>query len=130
MELKYIIWQDMDGCITDFQGSSHALFGEEFDPIEPKISLEKKYETLQRVPTFWSRMPWMSDGRMLWDYIHRHDPHILSAYALWDYHSCLIGKREWIYNNLPTVKQDKIHLVNRREKRQFALPSGPNTLHI
>lgn len=130
MDLKYIIYQDLDGCITDFQGSSNKLFGEDFEPENPKIPLIHKQEKVQLIPTFWSHMPWMSDGRILWEYVHRHDPHILSAYSNWDYESCIIGKRNWIYTNLPTMSQDRIHLVNRKDKQLYARSNEPHISHI
>lgn len=130
MRQKYVIFQDLDGCITDFQAFSHNMFGEDFECENPKIPLENKIEAVKIVPTFWNCMPWMSDGRILWEYVHRHDPHILSAYAPWDYHRCLVGKHDWICNNLPTIKPTNVHLVARNEKCNYAISSRLNTSHI
>jgi hypothetical protein len=129
MSIQFILYQDMDGCLCDFVGLSRSLFGEDFDSSRSKVPVERKIEVVQQTPGFWSRMPWMSDGRQLWNYVQQHRPRILSAYALWDYHNCLVGKREWIGHNL-SIPADHIHLVNRSEKATFARSLKPNTVHV
>lgn len=128
MAIQFVIYQDLDGCLCDFDGLSHTLFGEPFEPAK-RVSLDRKIEVVQQTSGFWSRMPWMSDGRQLWSYVRQHQPRILSAYALWDYHSCLVGKREWIGHNL-TIPSERIHLVNRPEKASFARSIKPNTVNV
>lgn len=128
--MRLILYCDMDGTISDFEGMSHQLFGEPFEPKNPRIPLDKKIEIVQSNRTFWSHMPWMPDGRTLWNYIRQYDPHILSAYSLWDYQNCLSGKRSWIARNTPSVPKNKIHLVHRAEKVQFARSLQKDTVHV
>lgn len=128
--MRYEIYCDMDGTLTDFEGMSHKLFGERFEPPNPKIPLPEKIAHVKRVPDFWTAMQWLHDAKALWNYIARHNPHILSAYALWDLDRCLTGKTHWVMRNLRTVPLGRIHLVHREEKRKFARSQHPDTVHI
>jgi hypothetical protein len=65
-------------------------------------------------------MPWTSDGRRLWNFIKKHQPHILSAYSIED-PNCIPGKRRWLKSNLGYTQNSMINIVRRREKKNFAM---------
>ena len=74
---SYIIYQDMDGCLTNF-GKAIKELGLTFDVIDNEPN--KAWPIIARAgENFWSHMSWMKDGKVLWDYIKKYDPTILSA---------------------------------------------------
>ena len=56
---------------------------------------------------------------MLFTYIKKFKPQILSAYSPFDKNSRL-GKTKWIQRNLGLTDASKIHLVRRSEKKVYA----------
>ena len=68
---------------------------------------------------FWPTLPWTKDGRKIWRYIEKYNPHILSAYAPYDKNSRK-GKMLWIQRNLRLTDASRIHLVRRAEKKIYA----------
>ena len=65
-------------------------------------------------------MPWTRDGRQLWNFIKKYQPHILSAYSIED-PNCIPGKRKWLKSNLGYTQNFMINIVRRREKKNFAM---------
>ncbi len=97
------IFQDMDGCLTDFEGSFKAikinkkkLSPEEYDRAHGKHSFWKVIET-EGLP-WWEDMPWMPDGRELWEFVSQYDPIILSAPSRQK--ESAIGKIKWCNREL------------------------------
>ena len=78
------------------------------------------WESIKKTKNFWSTMPWTKDGRQLWSYIKKHNPHILSAYSVED-PNCIPGKRRWLKSNLGYTQNSMINIVRRREKKNFAM---------
>jgi hypothetical protein len=94
---------DMDGVLTDFDRGFKRLKANE-DHLKPK-EYEKKHGKNSIWPLidhrgikFWKRLPWKSDGRELWDYIHRYSPVILSAPSRSP--DSVKGKLYWLKLNL------------------------------
>jgi len=46
----------------------------------------------------WANLPWTKDGKELWEYISKFEPHILTAPM--DDEGCRKGKHRWIKDNL------------------------------
>jgi len=78
-----------------------------------------KWEPVQNYGLFWPTLPWTKDGRKLWSYIKKFNPHILSAYTPFDKNSRL-GKTKWLQRNLGLTDASIIHLVRRSEKKVYA----------
>ena len=70
----------MDGVLADFKKGAEKATGV---PISKWMSLTKqdKWNPIMNDKTFWEKLPWMSDGKTLWNYIKKHSPDILSAYT-------------------------------------------------
>lgn len=108
-----IFYCDLDGVLTDFethlQQSFEKIFGKnsiwgEF-PLNSQVqSLKSRlgkdwYKMTASLPeTFWSEMPWTSDGRELWQFIRRY-PHVILTTPALSMNS-RIGKKIWIENHL------------------------------
>jgi len=65
---KYIIFCDMDGVLVDFDKGYNNLTGKPTNHND----VQDKYE-------YWVNLPWMSDGMILWNYIKKFTPYILTA---------------------------------------------------
>jgi len=115
--MKYKIFVDMDGVITDLKKeflSTGKCTEEEFkshinDEIFWKIANEAGIE-------FWSKMEWAPNGKELWNLVLPYSPIVLSAYTK-DGIYTKDGKKIWIKNNLGNVKYI---LCLREDKQKYA----------
>jgi hypothetical protein len=119
---QYELYCDMDGVLTDFQGPFMKISG----GLNPQ-EYEAKHGTKEfwklvgtKGEEFWSKMPWMADGKALWSYIKPYKPNILSAPS-YDPKSSS-GKHKWIGSNLSGY--NKVILVNASAKQQYASPNA------
>jgi len=113
------VFVDMDGVLTDFDKHFETLG---FGTVE-----EAEEETHKRVwrlvkdhgnKEFWSKMPWIHNGKKLWDIVKQYNPTILSS-PIKD-KSCYEGKREWVERELgPRVK-----VILRSDKESLAHPNA------
>ena len=130
------IYCDMDGVLCDFHLGIENMFKlKSKDPSMPgpmqtagyrdakdwlKAPMSAdKWEPVQNYGLFWPTLPWTKDGRKLWSYIKKFNPHILSAYTPFDKNSRL-GKTKWLQRNLGLTDASIIHLVRRSEKKVYA----------
>lgn len=102
------------------------------DPFWDKLQLKNNFNKdprwlfVDNNPKFWEEIPWLPDGKELWNFIKPYSPHILS-HATENSKYSYSGKKQWIKTNLK-VKTYQIHLVeNRRDKKHFAINSSRNS---
>ena len=128
------IYCDMDGVLTDFNQAIENMFKipdtrTDINPMRaagydnakewlkaPMSS--QKWEPVTNYGMFWPAMPWTKDGKLVWNYIKKFKPHILSAYTPFDKNSRK-GKMLWIKRNLG-ISASNVHLVRRSEKKVYA----------
>ena len=110
------IYCDMDGVLCDFVLAAKMATGQNWVGLRTG----QDWESIRKTKNFWSTMPWTSDGRRLWNFIKKHQPHILSAYSIED-PNCIPGKRRWLKSNLGYTQNSMINIVRRREKKNFAM---------
>jgi hypothetical protein len=69
-------------------------------------------------------MPWNSQGKVMYNFVKKYNPHILSAYMEKTYDpNCIPGKSAWCKKNLG-MSGGRVNLVRRREKQNFATNRG------
>lgn len=116
--MKYTIYSDMDGVLTDFD----KRFREFSNGVSPK-TYESKYgkeafwvliDDTVGVP-FWAGMDWMQDGKIYWNYIQKYSPIILSAPSRRE--ESRYGKRIWKKRNMPKTK---MILAYAKDKKKYA----------
>ena len=68
----------------------------------------------------WANMPWTRDGKTLWNFIKKHNTHILSAFSIQD-PNCVPGKMRWLRKEIGYTRNSMINIVRRRDKQDFAM---------
>jgi len=126
---KYKIFCDMDGVLCDFDRRFEQFAGMSPKEYESKFGTKKFWEIIDKVGNqFWSKMPWMPDGKELWTYISKYKPVLLSAPSMDP--SSRYGKHLWVKMNLNTKDnpiKTKLILARREKKRNY---SGKNRILI
>jgi len=112
------IYLDMDGCLTDFSKQLADLLDRPLDRDwdfgnDPKIW--KKIDEAGK--DFWATMPWMPDGRNLWNDLKKHSPVILTSPS--EHSSSIQGKKEWLRDNLGSVPY-----IIEEKKEKYAEPGS------
>jgi len=118
---KYTIYCDMDGVLCDFD-KRFMEFSNGIPPSQYENEFGKKafWELISKKGVgFWVGIPWMPDGKQLWNYIKPHNPSLLSAPSREE--SSRLGKRLWVRNNIPGTK---LILRQAEQKQEFASPNA------
>lgn len=115
---EYKLYCDMDGVLVDFDKgyfelTGHVLDGSHrsdtdfWDPIN-----SAGYD-------FWNNLEWMGDGKLLWSYIEKYKPELLSAPSRQV--ESRVAKNHWAERELPGT-----HLIlrNAKHKKDFAGPKN------
>ena len=110
------IYVDMDGVLCDFVLAAKRATGQDWTGLRSG----QDWESIRKTKNFWANMPWTRDGKQLWSYLKKYNPHILSAYSIED-PNCIPGKRRWLKSNLGYTQNSMINIVRRREKKDFAM---------
>jgi 5'-nucleotidase len=109
---KVHIYCDMDDTLCDFS--------EQFKRYSGGSSIEKLrddgenvYAIMNSSTKFWSEMPWLKDGKDLWNFIKKYEPMILTKPT--NSSKCIDGKLEWCKRELGYSK-NKIIFEPDKEK--------------
>ena len=120
----YTIYCDMDGVLVDFEKGYKELT----NGITPPKTFDGKADFWKPIndagASFWANLDWMPDGKILWRYIKKYNPNLLSAPS-WD-PSSRVGKEAWVKMHIPN-QYKKLLLYPRGEKQLFA---GENKILI
>ncbi len=115
---EYTIYCDMDGVLVDFdkqfEKASGGISPREYEETNGKEAFWNLIDNENGVG-FWVGMPWMPNGKQLWDYIKPNNPILLSSPSRSN--SSRLGKRLWVRNNLPGTK---LILANSYNKKNYA----------
>lgn len=112
---KYQIYCDMDGVLTDFEKRFSTLLRKEGPKYYSKaviaqVTRPKHFQRLEGDEEFWkfidqhiglefwSEMPWMPNGKQLWDFIQPYKPKLLTSPS--EDNTSRLGKRLWVRNNI------------------------------
>lgn len=117
---KYIIYQDLDGCLVDFDKGYKELTGYLPSDFEQKFGTEEFWKQIPEDTTdFWANLEWMPEGKQLWNYIKKYNPKLLSAPSRAE--TSKLGKKEWVNRELPGTK---LILKGAKYKHEFARPNA------
>ena len=100
---KYTLYCDMDGVLCDFEKRFKDLTGLLPSEYRDKFGVDKFWKTIDKDGVrFWVGIPWMPDGKKLYEYIKPNLYALLSAPS--SDNSSRLGKRLWVKNNIPGTK--------------------------
>ncbi len=121
LDMDYKIFSDMDGVLTDFDGS-FVKYSKGIQPrdYEKKFGKDGFWELIdgEGGVGFWAGMPWMEDGKEYWNYIKDYNTELLSSPSRSE--TSRLGKRLWVKNNMPGVK---LTLAQAYNKKNYAEPN-------
>ena len=119
----YTIFCDMDGVIVDFERGYYELTGKHTSQVlDGSNEFWKPLE--DEGALFRATLPWMPDGKQLWDYIKKYKPYILTAPSLDP--SSRVGKEAWCKMHI-NGQYKKLYFKAARFKSDFA---GENKILI
>ena len=100
---KYTLYCDMDGVLCDFEKRFKDLTGLSPNAYRDKNGLNQFWKVIDNDGVrFWVGIPWMPDGKELYDYIK---PNLFSLLSAPSYdNSSRLGKRLWVKKNTPGTK--------------------------
>ena len=125
---EYILFLDMDGVLVDYDGGfSNLTGGIKSGEIYKKYGPDKVRDiSLATGMKFWFNLGWERGGQELWNAASSlfNDIRILSSAGDCSpdrFKMVEAGKRLWIKNNIPTMPQSKVYIVNgKRFKKNYA----------
>lgn len=114
----YKIYCDMDGVLTDFESRFEHYSGMHPQEYEKQKGLAAFWNLIdvQIGVKFWIGMPWMPQGKRLWDFIKPYQPDLLTSPSR-DNNSRL-GKNLWVKNNLNP--KPKVIFAYSKDKQRYA----------
>jgi len=125
------IYLDMDGVLVDLEKRVSQIMkqrdGQTFDDWL-KMPSDDQWAIVKQDKNFWENLEMSDDAKKLFKFVKQYNPNILSAYTKRDLRSKK-GKMRWLQKNIGLNNLNRIHLVLRPEKKNFAQSKqGPNIL--
>ena len=127
------LFLDLDGVIVDFVSGFEKVmeangYGKVFRQSFWTDNEALCKEMIKNTPGFWENLGWTKDGKVLWDYVKRYQPCIISTPTFED-PDCIPSKMAWVDRNLPEAGD--VHLIRRSHKVLYAkdkVSGKPNLL--
>jgi predicted nucleotidyltransferase len=118
---KYKIYVDMDGVLTDWEKQFETYSGGiPVSTYEASHGKKRRYNFVRKnSPDFYATMPWMTDGKLLYDFVKDLPSEILSHATDPE---CETGKLTWLKNNGVNLKPNLVR--NRVDKAKYASPNS------
>jgi predicted kinase len=117
---QYKVYCDMDGVIVDFEHGYDRLTGRKAPGVNSTYDKTDFWGAITKAgKDFWADLEWMEDGKQLWSYIKQYNPKLLTAPSREE--SSRIGKKEWVYKNLPGTP---IIFKQAKDKKDLAEPNA------
>ena len=113
---KYTLYCDMDGVLCDFEKRFKDLTGLSPNAYRDKNGLDQFWKVIDNDGVrFWVGIPWMPDGKKLYEYIKPNLYALLSAPS--SDNSSRLGKRLWVKKNTPGTK---LILASAKNKQDYS----------
>lgn len=123
--MDYRVFVDLDGVLCDFDRAVRSIFGRSPNELQPR----EMWSRLARTPGFYTNLPWMPDGRSLWEFVKPLDPIILTGLPRGKWAEP--QKREWCRRELGEDVQVITCMAREKtEKAKEAIYPGERMLLI
>lgn len=118
---KPALFLDQDGVLADFYAGAERVLGHPWNENTTNTVVDRG-KILNKHSSFWENLPPMKDLHVLWGFIEKFQPHILTAVPSWEheYSEVHAGKWAWVKKHLPGFSQSRFHVVTRSEKAHYA----------
>lgn len=118
------IYVDLDGVLVDFdKGVSNITNGIGRDEYIKTYSVSLLWEKINMFGSdWWAHLPWMGDGKILWDWIKNKNCCVLTSCSARNTGvKAIEGKTKWIHMNLGSIKN--IIVDSWDMKQNYATPT-------
>lgn len=129
-EEDIILYCDMDGVLTHFNASAKKIGWKGPLPAKTKEETAALWDLVKdNAEKFWGDMPWMPDGKKLWEFIKPYNPILLTSVA-GSLSSKLgregkAGKQRWVQRELgPNWLENNFIPVSTGGKTKYAKPNA------
>ena len=92
--LDYCLFIDLDGVLVDFDFGVKKIFRQSAMDVPDRVM----WPRLARTPNFYTDLPWLPDGKELWNFVLRYNPYILTGLPMGGWAEA--QKREWCAREL------------------------------
>jgi len=123
MQQKIRLFLDLDGVLVDFDAGVLGATGK--TPAE--LGDRGMWPVLARTPGFYEHLPWMADGRDLWDFAKAHRPVIVTGLPLGKWAEP--QKRAWCHRELGS-EVPVICCLSREKGKHAAALLGPDEVMV
>ncbi|ASV44737.1 5'-3' deoxyribonucleotidase [Agrobacterium phage Atu_ph07] len=108
---------DLDGVLVNFE----AGFYDNFNVPHSSVPEDEAWDMIENHHMHWDNLPPMDDWNMLWSYIKKYKPIILTGCPRIGHDIAAAGKREWVKKHLgsdvPVItcfsKDKQLHMKNK-----------------
>jgi len=111
----------MDGVLTDFIGAFETKMGKSMEEVRKGHSPGIVWGLINKGQLFdtrfWADMPWLPDGKFLWQNLVKYTPTILTAPPRTQ--ESRIGKTEWVHRELHPTPE----IIIEAKKYLYAKPN-------
>lgn len=115
---KYKIYCDMDGVLTNFEERFEHYSGMHPQEYEKSKGLAAFWNLIDVEVgiKFWIGMPWMPQGKKLWEFIQPYKPDLLTSPSRDN--ASRLGKQLWAKNKLNP--KPKVIMAYSKDKQRYA----------
>jgi hypothetical protein len=93
------IFVDLDGTLVDMERGVLEVTGKDIKE-HYATNVGAMWKKLAHIPSFFTKLDWMPDGKELWDFVKDHNPTILTGLPIGKW--AAPQKKAWCVNKLGT----------------------------
>ena len=121
---------DMDGVLVDLKKGVNELIKKQGKTFDDWVNMpsDEQWEIVRQKKAFWENLEMPNEAKKLFKFVKQYNPSILSAFTKRDQRSYK-GKMRWLQKNIGLNNLNRIHIVSRKDKKNFAQSKqSPNIL--
>jgi phosphoglycolate phosphatase-like HAD superfamily hydrolase len=121
MDAQYVLYVDLDGVLSNLDKFVMQLTGVKFEELRGPLFTKLLSDYREQGQTFFDQLEKMPDADLLWQFVSKHKPNILTATGP-ERVKATAEKIEWVYTHLHDF--DKVYSVaSGSQKYQYAKPN-------